>query len=49
VLREDSSKGIMKAYIDNNIREEIQPVYYYYMAHFFPDGVEEVRIGADIL
>jgi hypothetical protein len=36
VLRENSEQGIMKTYIDNNIAEEIQPVYYYYMSRFFP-------------
>ena len=49
VLRENSELGIMKAYIDNNVVEEIQPVYFYYMSRFFPAGSEEIRIWAEIL
>ena len=49
VLRENSELGIMKAYIDNNVVEEIQPVYFYYMSRFFPKWSEEIRIWAEIL
>lgn len=48
-LRENSEQGIMKTYIENNIQEEIQPVYYYYMSRFFPKGLEEIRIWAEII
>jgi hypothetical protein len=48
-LREGSEEGIMRAYMSNNVAEEIQPVYYYYIAHFFPKDIEELRIGGEIL
>ena len=45
----NSELGIMKAYIDNNISEEIQPVYYYYMDYFFKNWIQEQRIWAEII
>jgi len=49
-LRENSEVWIMKAYLDNNIAEEIQPVYYYFMESFFPkQWLEEYRIGWEII
>jgi hypothetical protein len=34
----------MKAYLDNNCPEKIQPIYYYYMDHFLNNGTQEERI-----
>ena len=48
-LRESSEKGVMKAYIDNNIFEEIQPIYYYFMDRFLCEDKEEYRIGGNII
>jgi hypothetical protein len=36
----------MSAYLNNNISEEIQPVYYYYMDHFFDKNDKQIeKIG----
>ena len=53
-LRRNSNIGILKAYVDANIADEIQPVYYYYMDRYFDycqeKGYhEDYRIGGDIL
>lgn len=34
-LLEDLSLWILRAYLDNDVKEEIQPVYYYYMDQFY--------------
>ena len=49
VFRMCSEKGIMRAYLNNNCIEEIQPVYYYYMDRFMNDWFEEQRIWAEII
>ncbi len=48
-FRNSAETWIMRAYINNNLVEEIQPVYYYYMDHFLNNGIQEERIGWDIL
>lgn len=48
-FRESAEKWIMSAYINNNISEEIQPVYYYYMDHFFEQWKQIERIWAEII
>ncbi|MCH2188757.1 ATP phosphoribosyltransferase regulatory subunit [Candidatus Gracilibacteria bacterium] len=53
-LRRNSHIGVLKAYVDANIAEEIQPVYYYYMDRYFDYSEEkgyheDYRIGGDIL
>jgi len=48
-LRKCSEKWVMKAYINNNIIEEIQPVYYYLMDRFFCNWIEEYRIWWEVL
>lgn len=49
VFRKNAEKGIMKAYIENNLSEQIQPVYYYYIWSFLDNWIEENRIGWDII
>jgi hypothetical protein len=34
----------MKAYLENNCSEEIQPIYLYYMDHFLNNNLQEERI-----
>ncbi len=53
-LRRNSNIGVIKAYMDANIADEIQPVYYYYMDRYFDYCAErgyheDYRIGWDIL
>ncbi len=48
-LRDCSEKWVMQAYIDNDIAEEIQPVYYYLMDRFLNNEKEEYRIVWDVL
>lgn len=48
-FRTCSEIWIMKAYINNKLVDEIQPVYYYYIDHFLNNGVQEERIWAEIL
>ncbi len=48
-FRTNAEKWIMSAYIDNNISEEIQPVYYYYMDHFLKEWVQVERIWAEVI
>lgn len=49
LFRTSAETWIMRAYINNNLVDEIQPIYYYYMDHFFNNGIQEERIGANIL
>jgi hypothetical protein len=39
----------MSAYLKHGIMNEIQPIYYYYISNFFPNGKEEEWIGAEII
>jgi histidyl-tRNA synthetase len=39
----------MKAYLNNDLIEEIQPIYFYLMDRFFSDWKEEYRIGWEVL
>jgi len=49
-FRRSAEKGIMSAYLNNNISEEIQPVYYYYMDHFFDKNDKQIeKIGWEII
>ena len=48
-FRTKSETSIMQAYIDDNISEDIQPVYYYYMDHFLNNWEQEERIGWEII
>jgi hypothetical protein len=34
-LRSHSTVGILRTYLENNLNEEIQPVYYYFMDQYF--------------
>lgn len=49
VMRKNAQEGIMKAYLEHNIAEEIQPVYYYYIDCFRNGDIEENRIWGDII
>lgn len=49
VFRKSAEEGIMKAYLENDIASEIQPVYYYYMDQFMKNWIQEQRIGWEIL
>ncbi|MDD2871103.1 MAG: His/Gly/Thr/Pro-type tRNA ligase C-terminal domain-containing protein [Candidatus Gracilibacteria bacterium] len=49
VFRTNPETGIMKAYLNNNIIEEIQPVYYYFMDHYFNNDKQVEFIGAEII
>jgi histidyl-tRNA synthetase len=48
-FRELAETGIVKAYLNNNKMEEIQPVYYYYMDHFMENWVQTEKIGWEII
>ncbi len=48
-LRTCSCEWVMKAYLENNVAEEIQPVYYYYMDSFYNNKEQEYRIGWRII
>lgn len=48
-LRKFAETWIIRAYLDNNLTEEIQPVYYYYMDHFFDNNTQEERIWWEII
>lgn len=52
-IRQKSSIGIMRAYLDNDIKEEIQPVYYYYMEKFYNKSASWLKwmdlIGTEII
>ncbi|MDD3145409.1 MAG: His/Gly/Thr/Pro-type tRNA ligase C-terminal domain-containing protein [Candidatus Gracilibacteria bacterium] len=52
-LNQDPSLGNLRAYLENNIKEEIQPVYYYYMHQLYKkenNGIKAYEvIGADII
>lgn len=48
-FREYAEVGIMKAYLNHNCAEEIQPIYYYYMDCFSNNGIQEERIWWEII
>jgi len=49
-FRKNAELWIMNAYLNNNISEEIQPVYYYYMDHFlWKDNKQIERIGWEVI
>ena len=48
VFRSSAEKWIMKAYLNNNCVEEIQPIYYYYMDHFLSNDIQDERIWGEI-
>ncbi len=48
-LRSCSEKWVMQSYLDHNISEQIQPVYYYYMSSFFENDSQEQRIWWEII
>ncbi len=48
-FRDNSEIWIMKAYLNNNISDEIQPLYYYYIDHFLNNDIQEERIWAEII
>ena len=52
-LRSHSTVGILRAYLDSDMSEEIQPVYYYFMDQYFShDGgkySEMERFGGEII
>lgn len=49
VFRSVSETWIMKAYIDDEKYDEIQPVYYYYIDHFLDNIFQQERIGWEII
>ncbi len=49
VFRSSAEKWIMKAYLNNNCVEEIQPIYYYYMDHFLSNDIQDERIWGEII
>jgi histidyl-tRNA synthetase len=56
VLKPESTPGVLRAYIENNLAEEPQPIYWYYMEpHFRYDRPQKGRyrqfhqIGAEII
>lgn len=49
LFRSSAETWIMSAYMNNHLIDEIQPIYYYYMDHFFNNGIQEERIWAEIL
>lgn len=49
VFRTNPETWIMKAYLNNNIIEEIQPVYYYFMDHYFNNDKQVELIWAEII
>lgn len=49
-FRKNSEYWILKAYMDNNCDEQIQPVYYYYMDHFLNENwTQDERIWWEII
>ncbi|MCP4523962.1 MAG: hypothetical protein GY828_07135 [Candidatus Gracilibacteria bacterium] len=52
-LRSHSTVGILRAYLDNQMDEEIQPVYYYFMDQYFTNNnshyKETERFGGEII
>lgn len=48
-LRSWSETWVMKAYLENNLQEEIQPIYYYLMDRFLSGNNEEYRIWWEII
>lgn len=52
-LRPNASIGVMRAYLNGEFNDEIQPVYFYYMDRYFStlkgDFEEFNKIGADII
>ena len=49
IFRTSAETWIMKAYLNNNLMDEIQPIYYYYMDHFFVNKKQEERIWSVII
>lgn len=49
VFRKTAETGIMKAYLNNNSKDDIQPIYYYYMDHFLNNNIQEERIWWEII
>lgn len=56
VLKPESTPGVLRAYIENNLQEEPQPIYWYYMEpHFRYDRPQKGRyrqfhqVGAEII
>jgi len=48
-LRSCAETWIMKAYLNNDLMDEIQPIYYYYIDHFFNDSKQEEWIWTEII
>lgn len=49
LFRDSAETWILNAYINNECIEEIQPVYYYYMDHFFENWIQDERIWWEII
>lgn len=48
-FRKNAETWIMSAYLNNECASEIQPVYYYYMDHFFDNDKQVERIWGEII
>ena len=48
-FRKNAETWIMSAYLNNECASEIQPVYYYYMDHFFDNNKQIERIWGEVI
>ena len=48
-FRKSGETWVMKAYLNNSCSEKIQPIYFYYMDHFFNEWLQWERIWWEII